>query len=141
MLTVVGGASGVKDLAGNALAANAFSSFTTTRPRSSRQSLWSTSAMPAMVDGDDAQSIELGVKFTANTNGYITGVEFYKAAANTGVAYRQPVVGDRTIAGHRHLHERDRQRLADAGVLDARGRDSRHDLCGQLSHERRPLLG
>ena len=37
-----------------------------------------------MVDGDDAQSIEVGVKFTASSNGYITGVEFYKAATNTG---------------------------------------------------------
>ncbi len=27
----------------------------------------------------------MGVKFTANTSGYITGVEFYKSVANTGV--------------------------------------------------------
>ena len=48
-------------------------------------SLWASSATPATPDSGDTQSIELGVKFTANTSGFITGIRFYKSAANTGV--------------------------------------------------------
>jgi hypothetical protein len=39
---------------------------------------------PSTVDSGDGSSVELGVKFTADSNGTITGVRFYKAAANTG---------------------------------------------------------
>ncbi|HVU89697.1 MAG TPA: Ig-like domain-containing protein [Pirellulales bacterium] len=84
VLTVVGGASGVKDLAGNALASNIFSSFTTAGAPSPNSTLWSTGTVPSTVDSGDGQAVELGVKFTATANGYVTGVEFYKAAANTG---------------------------------------------------------
>ncbi len=48
-------------------------------------SLWNSSVTPASADSGDSQATELGVKFTANTSGYITGVEFYKSVANTGV--------------------------------------------------------
>ncbi len=85
MITVVGGTGGVTDLAGNALAANVFSSFTTIAAGSTVSTLWSDSTMPTTVDSGDGAAIELGVKFTANTSGYITGVEFYKAASNAGV--------------------------------------------------------
>jgi hypothetical protein len=37
-----------------------------------------------LVDSGDANSVELGVKFRSDVAGYITGVRFYKAAANTG---------------------------------------------------------
>ncbi|HEY4308987.1 MAG TPA: Ig-like domain-containing protein [Pirellulales bacterium] len=86
MVTVVGGASGVKDLAGNAVAANVFSSFTTVAASapSTTSSLWSSSDTPAAVDGGDGQSVEVGVKFTTSTDGYITGIRFYKSAGNGG---------------------------------------------------------
>jgi Domain of unknown function (DUF4082)/Fibronectin type III domain/Bacterial Ig domain len=41
-------------------------------------------ATPSMIDSGDGNSVELGVKFTAEKGGSITGVRFYKAAANTG---------------------------------------------------------
>jgi hypothetical protein len=41
-------------------------------------------ATPATVDGGDGSGIALGVKFTADVNGFVTGLRFYKAAANTG---------------------------------------------------------
>jgi hypothetical protein len=47
-------------------------------------SLWSAATVPAIVDVDDAQAVELGVQFSSATDGFITGVRFYKAAANTG---------------------------------------------------------
>ncbi len=39
---------------------------------------------PATLDAGDPNPVELGVKFTPDYNGSITGVRFYKAAANTG---------------------------------------------------------
>ena len=39
---------------------------------------------PQTIDSGDTSSVELGVKFTADTSGSITGLRFYKAAANTG---------------------------------------------------------
>ncbi|MGZ4710893.1 MAG: DUF4082 domain-containing protein, partial [Acidimicrobiales bacterium] len=47
-------------------------------------SLWSDSTTPAVTDFDDAQAVELGVQFSSTTNGYVTGVRFYKGAGNTG---------------------------------------------------------
>jgi hypothetical protein len=39
---------------------------------------------PSIVDGGDGSGVELGVKFKSDTVGAITGLRFYKAAANTG---------------------------------------------------------
>jgi hypothetical protein len=39
---------------------------------------------PAIVDAADPGSVELGVKFKSDVAGTVTGVRFYKAAANTG---------------------------------------------------------
>ncbi len=50
----------------------------------SPSSLWTGSAAPAIVDSGDSQAVELGTKFTADTNGTITGLRFYKSAGNTG---------------------------------------------------------
>ena len=36
------------------------------------------------VDGGDPASVELGVKFKSDVAGFITGLRFYKSAANTG---------------------------------------------------------
>jgi hypothetical protein len=47
-------------------------------------SLWNTSTTPGTVDGGDTSAVELGVKFSATTNGFITGIRYYKSAANTG---------------------------------------------------------
>ncbi len=41
-------------------------------------------AVPPIVDAGDTFAVELGMKFTAAFNGTITGIRFYKAAANTG---------------------------------------------------------
>lgn len=46
--------------------------------------VWSSSAAPSQADSGDSNSVELGVKFRADYNGYITGIRFYKASTNTG---------------------------------------------------------
>ncbi|WP_457848283.1 DUF4082 domain-containing protein, partial [Staphylococcus aureus] len=43
------------------------------------------SDVPATPDGGDTSAVELGMKFSAETSGFVTGVRFYKSAANTGV--------------------------------------------------------
>ena len=42
------------------------------------------SGTPQNVDSGDGGSLELGVKFTADTNGFVTGIRYYKSTANTG---------------------------------------------------------
>jgi hypothetical protein len=42
------------------------------------------SATPAVADAGDGSSVNLGVAFTSDTNGFIRGIRFYKSAANTG---------------------------------------------------------
>jgi hypothetical protein len=43
-----------------------------------------TSATPAISSDADRGSVELGMAFTANTAGYVTGIRFYKGSLNTG---------------------------------------------------------
>ncbi len=40
--------------------------------------------VPATADAGDSAAVELGLRFTAQTDGYVTGVRFYKSRANTG---------------------------------------------------------
>ena len=46
--------------------------------------MWSSTTTPQTVDSGDGSAIELGVKFTSSQNGLISGIRFYKSAANTG---------------------------------------------------------
>jgi uncharacterized protein DUF4082/concanavalin A-like lectin/glucanase superfamily protein/Big-like domain-containing protein/galactose oxidase-like protein/Kelch motif protein len=84
--TIKGGATDprVKDQAGNALAANFTWSFTTATPGPTCPcSIWSDTTLPSRQD-PDTDAIEIGIKFRADTDGYITAVRFYKYASNTG---------------------------------------------------------
>ena len=48
-------------------------------------SLWSPAlAAPTVVDGNDANAIEVGVRFTSDVPGFISGIRFYKSVANNG---------------------------------------------------------
>ncbi len=47
-------------------------------------SIFNDSDVPTVGAADDSASVELGVTFTADTAGQITGVRFYKAAGNNG---------------------------------------------------------
>jgi hypothetical protein len=41
-------------------------------------------ATPSTIDSGDAHAVELGAKFSSEVSGTVTGIRFYKAAANTG---------------------------------------------------------
>ena len=47
--------------------------------------IWNAQTTPAIINENDAQAIELGVRFRSSLNGTITGVRFYKGPTNTGV--------------------------------------------------------
>ena len=47
-------------------------------------SIWPATTLPGTIDDGDASPGELGVKFTADFDGTVSGVRFYKATANTG---------------------------------------------------------
>jgi len=47
-------------------------------------SIWPGTAQPSLASANDPGPVNLGVKFTADVNGWITGIRFYKGAANTG---------------------------------------------------------
>jgi hypothetical protein len=83
-VTITGGSSGVKDLAGNALASNFVWSFTTGAGTTCPCTIWNASATPAQIATNDSSAVELGVRFRADASGTIAGVRFYKAATNTG---------------------------------------------------------
>ncbi len=52
---------------------------------SNSATIWNVSDTPVQPAVTDGQALELGVKFQADVNGFITGLRFYKGAANTGV--------------------------------------------------------
>ena len=83
-IVVKSGASGVKDAAGNALAADASSTFTTAAVAVPQVSLWNGAATPDQIDSGDTQAVELGVKIKSDVDGFITGLRFYKSSTNTG---------------------------------------------------------
>jgi len=46
--------------------------------------IWTPSVTPALVDSGDGNSVELGLKFKADYDGYVIGLRYYKSAANVG---------------------------------------------------------
>jgi hypothetical protein len=46
--------------------------------------LWPASATPATASSSDGSAVELGLKFTADVAGVVTGVRFYKGPTNSG---------------------------------------------------------
>jgi N,N-dimethylformamidase beta subunit-like protein/uncharacterized protein DUF4082/Big-like domain-containing protein/purple acid phosphatase-like protein len=82
--TVKGGPAGVADRAGNRLPQDRTWSFEVAPPPSCPCTIFPPGAAPAQPDASDNRPIEVGVKFRADEDGYITGIRFYKGASNTG---------------------------------------------------------
>jgi hypothetical protein len=49
-----------------------------------QQTIWPGTIVPATTDSGPSSAVELGVSFESGTGGTITGIRFYKSAANTG---------------------------------------------------------
>ncbi len=76
------------DTLGNAMTAPFTWTFTTMAPDPTPGlcpcSVWKDSSVPTVPASGDTSSVEVGTKFTSDWSGSITGVRYYKAAANTG---------------------------------------------------------
>ena len=86
-VTITGGASGVKDLAGNALVSNYSWSFTTAASGGgggTTYTVFQPTDIPLVPLANDEAAIELGMRFRSTQNGFITGVRYYKGAGATG---------------------------------------------------------
>ncbi|MGR9107449.1 MAG: DUF4082 domain-containing protein, partial [Gammaproteobacteria bacterium] len=46
--------------------------------------IWPTTATPGISSVGDSASVELGVKFRSDVDGYVTGIRFYKGSLNSG---------------------------------------------------------
>lgn len=84
-----GGSSGlvVQNTQGVPMPANFSWSFTTgasTTRGTCPCGLWGSTSAPVVADSGDTASVELGVKFTSDISGYVTGVRFFKSALNGG---------------------------------------------------------
>ena len=95
-----------------------------------------TRRSPASPPTADTSAIELGVKFRSDVAGFITGLRFYKGAANTGTHVGSLWTSDRHAAGHGHLHQRDGHGLAAGHLLHPGGDHRQHDLRRLLPHQR-----
>ncbi len=65
-------------------AQSATSALSITVVAQSNYTIWPSTTVPSLVDAGADSAVELGVKFRSDAAGYITGIRFYKASANTG---------------------------------------------------------
>ena len=77
-----------KDTVGNAMEQPVSWSFRTALPSPEPGvcpcGLWDDATQPAVASVNDAGTIELGVRFSAESDGQVTGVRFFKGPKNTG---------------------------------------------------------
>ena len=80
--------SGAKDSSGNTMASPYTFTFTTSKAfdvgGQCPCAIWPDTPPAGAADSADTSSVELGVQFTASSNGTIAGIRFYKEADNTG---------------------------------------------------------
>ncbi len=88
--TVQGGPGGLRSSAGLSLLDDVTWTFKTSTPVVCPCTIWTPETVPTFLinNADDQeavkQGIELGVRFRADTDGYISGIRFYKSANNIG---------------------------------------------------------
>jgi hypothetical protein len=78
--------SGAKDGPGNTMAGSVTWTFTTAQAPTSGCpcTIFPDSATPTIASADDNGPLTLGVRFTAESDGVVNGVRFYKGSGNTG---------------------------------------------------------
>ncbi|MFY9975430.1 MAG: DUF4082 domain-containing protein, partial [Chromatiaceae bacterium] len=76
--------SGATDLFANPIVSDLSWTFTTEASSNCPCTVWTSSGLPAIASAADPNALELGVKFRADIDGFITGIRFYKGSLNTG---------------------------------------------------------
>jgi hypothetical protein len=76
------------DAQGNQVSTGKSWSFTTAKPPNAPGvcpcGLFDDTTTPSLLDSGDTSAVTLGMRFSASSNGTVTGVRFYKGAGNTG---------------------------------------------------------
>ena len=111
----------------------------TTAAAGPNATIWANTSVPTVASENDSSSVQVGVKFSSDVNGYITGLRFYKAMRQYWDARRQSLDQHGNITGDRHLHRRDRHGVAASELLDAGGDHGGHDLRRLVSGPERLL--
>ena len=101
--------------------------------------IWSATTLPSIADTGADNPVELGVKFRSDADGVVTGVRFYKGAGNTGTHIGQALDRRRRAARQRHLHRRNRVRMAAGGFSCAHPGGCQHHLRRLVPHGCGPL--
>ena len=76
--------SGATSTGGVAMASPETYQFVTSGAGACPCTLFESDATPAVSSANDSSAITVGVQFTTDTNGWISGVRFYKGTGNTG---------------------------------------------------------
>ena len=76
--------SGARDASGNQMQPVSWSFTTTAVTSGCPCTIWAATATPAGTD-PDTSAVELGVKFRAATDGFVTGIRYYKPTQTSGV--------------------------------------------------------
>ena len=103
--------------------------------------LWSDATGPGTLTDPDADPIELGTAFSADTDGSITAVRFYKGPQNTGTHTVSLWTSTGTRLATAAVDDRVHHRLADRSVRRAGPGDGRHGIRRLVPRTQRPLLG
>jgi hypothetical protein len=83
--TYTAAVSGAENSSGTPMSSPDTWSFTTgAAPGQCPCTIWPATAQPSVASANDPSPVNLGVKFTTDDNGWITGIRFYKGAGNTG---------------------------------------------------------
>jgi hypothetical protein len=69
---------------GVVLMSSMFGSPVSTAAATATALLWPTSSQPGTTADPDSQAVEVGTRFLTDTNGWVSGIRFYKATANSG---------------------------------------------------------
>ena len=106
---------------GNGPASEHSNAVTPTAPASGLDTIFGL-ATPTTIDSGDTHSAVVGVKFSSEVAGNITGIRFYKAATNTGTHVGSLWSAKRHPAGLGGFHQRNDLRLAAGQLLQRRWR-------------------
>ena len=133
---------GAKDVAGTAMTAPVTWTFTTAAAQVTCNpcTIWPSNATPAVTTASDTASVELGVKFRVDVNGWISGIRFYKSSLNTGTHIGSLWTAGGDAAGYCDLRQRVHFRLATGQLSRASRSHCRHHVCRFLSCKRRTLF-
>ncbi len=104
-------------------------------------SIWGSDVTPTTPDSGDGSSVEVGLKFTSEVFGTVTGVRFYKAAANTGTHIGSLWSSTGTLLATATFTNETASGWQQVNFSTPVQISAEHHLRRRLSRTQRPLLG